>query len=102
MPFRSFSPSCEATSSSCSPTRMPEKMLVRWNDRDMPRRRRCTTESRVMSRPSTKTRPRVGRRRPVMASIKVDLPAPFGPITPCSTPRSATSRLTPSSALTLP
>ena len=37
-----------------------------------------------------------------MASISVDLPAPFGPMMPCSTPRDDTSSVTSLSACTLP
>ena len=99
---RRVSPTWEATSANCSRTVRPGKMLVRWKDRDMPWRRRQATLRWVMSCSFRKTRPRVGGRRPVMASISVDLPAPLGPMMPCSTPRWATARLTPSSARTLP
>jgi hypothetical protein len=43
-----------------------------------------------------------GKRRPVRASISVDLPAPFGPMMPCRIPLFAILKLTPSSALNAP
>src|ERR1043166_9009063 len=47
----------------------------------------------VMSRPSRKTSPAVGWRWPVIRLNRVDLPAPFGPITAAIWP-SGTARLT--------
>ena len=44
----------------------------------------------------------VGRRRPQTASSSVDFPAPFGPITPWSTPSPRTSRSTSVNARTEP
>src|SRR5438477_7262554 len=56
-------------------------MLVRWNERPNPIRQVWCGCTPVMSRPSSKTRPRSGRRWPVIRLNRVDLPAPFGPIT---------------------
>jgi len=48
----------------------------------------------VMSRPSSRTAPRLGRRMPATTLRSVDLPAPFGPMMPTISPRS-TERSTP-------
>src|SRR5262249_4616905 len=47
------------------------------------------------------TAPASGRSSPVMRLNSVDLPAPFGPMMPSASP-AATSRLTPSTALSEP
>src|SRR5689334_3573766 len=54
-----------------------------------------------MSRPSTMTLPAVGCRWPVIRLNRVDLPAPFGPITAAISP-SATARSTSLTALKPP
>ena len=56
-------------------------MLVRWNDRAMPRRRRQATDRRVMSCRDSEPFPRSGGGGQT-ASSRVDFPAPFGPMTP--------------------
>src|SRR6185436_6266918 len=45
----------------------------------------------VTSRPSISTRPLEGGRSPASMLMSVDLPAPFGPITACSSPMRASS-----------
>ncbi len=57
-----------------------------WKERRRPSRaRRCGgTPSRGTS-PSI-TRPLSGVTKPESTSIRVDLPAPFGPISPCTVP----------------
>ena len=51
--------------------------------------------------PSTSARPPLARTRPQAIFVSVDLPAPFGPSRPSSSPRS-TSRSTPPSATVAP
>ena len=53
-----------------------------------------------MSSSPTKVWPDVGRSRPAMQCIRVDLPEPDGPITAVKRPRSKVT-FTPSSALTV-
>src|ERR1700728_423653 len=67
----------------------------------MPPMQRTRGEARVTSRPSNQTEPASGCNRPVIRLNNVDLPAPFGPMMPSASPR-ATSRLTPSTALSEP
>src|SRR5438874_4112031 len=56
-------------------------MLVRWNERPSPMRQASCGCTPVMSRSSSSTCPLSGRRCPVIRLNRVDLPAPFGPIT---------------------
>src|SRR5262249_37789800 len=58
----------------------------------------CSAGARVTSTPSKRMRPRVGTRSPAMQLKKVDLPAPFGPISPTISP-CATVRLASASAM---
>ena len=51
--------------------------------------------------PSTSARPPLARTRPQAIFVSVDLPAPFGPSRPSSSPRS-TCRSTPPSATVAP
>src|SRR6266545_4094198 len=77
------------------------KMLVRWNERAMPR---CATPCGgvpAMSRPSKTIRPEVGACCPVSRLKNVVLPAPLGPITECSEP-SSTSIVTSLTAVRAP
>src|ERR1035441_8006518 len=60
-----------------------------WNDRPRPARQRCSGGNPVMSRPSSRMRPRSGRRMPVTRLNRVDLPAPFGPMMPSASPRAS-------------
>src|ERR1700733_16080993 len=50
-------------------------------------RTRCIAGAPVTSRPSNSMRPACGSRLPVIRLNRVDLPAPFGPITPKASPR---------------
>ena len=68
--------------------------------RASPRRARACGGRPVRSSPSSSTRP-CERTKPVIASMKVVLPAPFGPIRPTSCP-SPTSRSTSTTACTPP
>src|SRR5581483_3004693 len=52
-----------------------------------------------MSCPASSTRPSSGRSKPLRTLTSVDLPAPFGPISPTTSPRES-SRSTPRSACT--
>src|ERR671918_739764 len=72
-------------------------MLVRWNERPMPRRQTSCGATPVMSRPSRTTAPASGRRWPVMRLKTVVLPAPLGPMMAAVWPW-ATVRLTPATA----
>src|SRR5882672_5085183 len=72
-------------------------MLVRWNERPTPRRQRSCGATPVTSRPLSVTRPRSGRRWPVIKLKRVVLPAPFGPMIAPMLPRGA-SKLTPPTA----
>src|SRR5262249_30645126 len=73
------------------------KMLVRWNERPMPRRQRSWGAMPVTSRPLNTTVPVSGRRWPVMRLNRVVLPAPLGPmIAPIDPP--ATRKVTPPTA----
>src|SRR5215207_424629 len=74
------------------------KMLGRWNERPMPILQMRCGGAPVMSRPWSTIWPSSGRRWPVIRLKKVDLPAPFGPITAAMLPW-ATDRLTPSTAV---
>ena len=67
------------------------KMLVRWNDRAIPRWAMRCGGVPAMSRPSKMIRPDVGACWPVSKLKNVVLPAPFGPITECSEPSSTSS-----------
>src|SRR5215469_7839477 len=68
-------------------------MLVRWNERPSPMPQILYGATPVTSRPSTNTRPAVGRRCPVIRLNSVDFPAPFGPMTAAISP-SATAKWT--------
>ena len=71
-----------------------------WNVRPSPSRLRWNGLRASSFAPSSSTEP-VARAYPVMASIKVVLPAPFGPIRPRISP-GKTSKLTSSLAITPP
>src|SRR5439155_29383 len=73
------------------------KMLVRWNERPTPSRQRSWGAMPVTSRPLSVTRPRSGRRWPVIRLKTVVLPAPLGPMIAPMLPRGA-SKLTPPTA----
>ena len=68
------------------------KMVGFWNLRPMPACAICASDRRVRSAdwPNT-ARPSSGRVLPVITSIIVVLPAPFGPITQRSSPGSMVS-----------
>src|SRR5215471_9635056 len=55
----------------------------------MPRRERRSDDSRVTSSPSNVTLPADAARSPESTLMSVVLPAPFGPTTACSLPRSS-------------
>ena len=89
-----------SASSQFSKTVCPWKTVGRWNLRPMPRPAISTSDRRVRSlrRLSRKTDPLVGRVLPVMQSMSVVLPAPFGPMRQRSSPFSS-NRVTSFSAL---
>src|SRR5438445_11020561 len=64
------------------------KILVRWNERAMPRRATPCGGVPAMSRPSKTIRPDVGASCPLSKLKSVVLPAPLGPMTECSEPSS--------------
>src|SRR5688572_22839538 len=57
-----------------------------WWVSAIPARQRACGGRDVMSRPSSRTAPRSGRRRPIMTLRAVVLPAPLGPMTPRASP----------------
>src|SRR4029079_15759121 len=59
---------------------------VIWNERASPRCARRSTAKRVTSSPANTMRPASGASSPEIWLISVVLPAPFGPITACSSP----------------
>src|SRR3984957_4780564 len=64
-------------------------------------RTRSIAGARVTSRPSNSMRPACGSRLPVIRLKRVDLPAPFGPITPKASPRD-TAKVTESETFKAP
>src|SRR5262249_18197111 len=62
------------------------KRLTRWNERPMPRAVMRQVGSPATSRPMSAIRPAVGLISPDSMLTRVVLPAPFGPITACSSP----------------
>src|SRR5580704_9199709 len=72
-----------------------------WKVRPMPSRAWADALARVTSTSEKTIRPDVGGKSPATQLKKVDLPAPFGPISPTISPCS-TSRLAPASATKLP
>jgi len=69
------------------------KMEVIWNERPMPKRARCCTDSAVTGRPAKWMWPRSGRISPDNWPMSVLLPAPLGPISAWISP-ARTSRST--------
>ena len=59
-----------------------------WNVRDRPRWARALGDTSLISAPSKLIVPPEGLVKPVMASMKVVLPAPLGPMSPVSLPGS--------------
>ncbi len=72
-----------------------------WNERTSPRRARASGASEVTSSPNALTVPAEGVTNPEMASKRVLLPAPLGPMKPTISPP-PTARLTSLSASTPP
>src|SRR5215469_13710775 len=72
-----------------------------WKVRPMPSRACASGDARVTSMPSNRTDPALGTRSPARQLKNVDLPAPFGPISPMMSP-SATSRSASETARKLP
>src|SRR5882724_7111985 len=84
-------PPC-APISMCWRTFKPSKMLGFWNFRRMPAWAICGSLARTISMESPKiTRPCFGRVMPETTSSSVVLPAPFGPITARTSPKSIAS-----------
>jgi hypothetical protein len=85
-----------------SSTSRAPNTTVFWNERSMrPSRAMRLSAHPVMSWPSSFTVPAFGLVRPVAQSKNVDLPDPFGPISPQISPR-LMCRLTSSTARTAP
>ena len=78
-----------------------EKSRMFWNVRAIPRRAIWCGRAVVMSVPSCNSEPDVGGVMPVTTLNSVVLPAPFGPITPNTSP-AFTANETPSTAVTPP
>src|SRR5262249_18468478 len=76
-----------------SSTENSGRIEVIWNERASPSAARVCTGRAVMSRPAKMMRPASGAVRPEISSISVVFPAPFGPMTACSS-WVATSRVT--------
>ena len=70
-----------------SSTVAPGRMLVIWYERAMALREMRSGGSPVMSSPSNRMRPAVGRITPVRQLKNVDLPAPLGPMMARISPR---------------
>src|SRR5262249_12329711 len=73
--------------------------LVRWNVRTTPRRAMSHGRRPLIGAPCQATRPRVGRRYPVIALKAVVFPAPLGPMRLVIVPR-WTRNAIPASAIT--
>src|SRR5260221_9917976 len=90
-----------------APTMTFSRMLISskvagtWKVRPMPSRACVSGEALVTSVPAKTTRPVLGTRSPTRQLKKVDLPAPFGPISPMISP-SPTARSAFDSAMKLP
>ena len=69
-----------------SATDRSRKMLVSWKDLDSPKCTRRCAGTLVIGIPQKFIAPCVGLRVPLKALNNVVFPAPFGPITECSTP----------------
>src|SRR3982074_2549250 len=82
-------------SATFSSTEKPGKIDVIWNERARPRVARLLIGSAVTSSPPNTILPASGLSSPEIWLISVVLPAPFGPITACSSP-GITSSVTPS------
>src|SRR3954462_5378727 len=80
---------------------MSSKVAGTWKVRPMPRRACSSGLARVTSIPSKLLRPVVGNVSPGRQLKKVDLPAPFGPISPMISP-SSMERSAPATARRLP
>ncbi len=75
-----------AASRTFSSTVMVRMTLVRWNERPIPARARRQDGQPATSAPCRCRRPPVGGSSPASRLVRVDLPAPFGPITACNSP----------------
>src|SRR5689334_10654965 len=71
------------------------KMLVRWNERPIPRRQRSWGAMPVTSRSLNTTRPSSGSRCPVIRLNRVVLPAPLGPMIALIDPRGTVNETPP-------
>ena len=67
------------------------KMLLIWKERASPSRARSAVASAVMSRPANRIRPESGVISPVSWPMSAVLPAPLGPMSACTSPRSTVS-----------
>src|SRR5690606_32505470 len=97
---RSGRPAWRATRTFSNAVRLRNRFET-WNVRDSPIRARFCTEKRVTSWPNSEIFPSLGRNSPAMSRNSVVFPAPLGPIT-ATRSSGATSRLTPSTAVTPP
>ena len=96
---RGGAPTPSAATSTFSRTDRLRNERLCWKVLASPARpRRCGLQ-RVMSRPSSSTEPSSGKSKPVRTLTSVDLPAPFGPMSPTTSFRWS-SRVTPWSAWT--
>src|SRR3954452_18584081 len=84
-----------------SSTVMSSNVAGTWNVRPIPRSACSSGELRVTSISSNRMRPVVGSVSPARQLKKVDLPAPFGPISPMISP-SPIERSAPATARRLP
>ena len=92
---RGPAPTPSAATSTFSRTERPRNERLCWNVRESPARPRLCGLQRVTSRPSSSTEPASGKSKPERTFTSVDLPAPFGPISPttsCRRSSSVTSR----------
>src|ERR1700722_10261256 len=83
-------PACACTASATLSSAVKSgNSEVIWNERARPRAARRSGRSAVMSCPAKKTCPASGGISPASWLISVVLPAPFGPMTACSSPGSS-------------
>src|ERR1700691_5056423 len=76
---------------------MSSKSSRPWNERLIPARASLAGPTRLTGRPSSSTDPPLTCWNPVTTAMRVDLPAPWGPMRPTSSPVRS-SRFTPASA----
>src|SRR3954470_8137271 len=88
---REPAPTPSAATSTFSRTERPRNERLCWNVRARPARARRGELQPVIARPPSSTVPSSGLSKPVSTFTSVDLPAPFGPISPTTSCRASSS-----------